>query len=146
MAKASAFIDIPVSATEVWQLIGGFNSLPDWLPYIPRSELTEGGRVRHLVNPVGGIIIERLMAFDEIARSYSYHILQAPFPVKNYFSTLRVVPQSAENSARVEWFGEFTPVGIPDEDAVELFQGIYEGGLEALQHYFIEKKQRYLGV
>lgn len=32
MATASAFIDIPATADQVWQLIGGFNSLPDWLP------------------------------------------------------------------------------------------------------------------
>jgi len=39
MATASTSIDIPVPPDEVWQLIGGFDSLPDWLPYIPKSEL-----------------------------------------------------------------------------------------------------------
>jgi ribosome-associated toxin RatA of RatAB toxin-antitoxin module len=41
MAQASATIDIPASPDEVWQLIGGFGSLPDWLPYIPKSELIQ---------------------------------------------------------------------------------------------------------
>ena len=48
MATTSASIEIPVSADSVWQLIGGFNALPDWLPYIPTSALSEGGRVRSL--------------------------------------------------------------------------------------------------
>jgi ribosome-associated toxin RatA of RatAB toxin-antitoxin module len=41
MAQANASIRIPVSPDKVWQLIGGFDSLPDWLPYIPSSELRE---------------------------------------------------------------------------------------------------------
>jgi hypothetical protein len=77
MAKAYASIDIARSAAEVWQLIGGFNALPDWLPYIPSSQLEEGGRVRRIRNLDGEEIVERLMAFDEVSRSYSYHILKA---------------------------------------------------------------------
>ncbi|MGN5636730.1 hypothetical protein [Streptomyces sp. AC154] len=30
------------SADRVWQLIGGFGSLPDWLPCIKESRLGEG--------------------------------------------------------------------------------------------------------
>lgn len=137
MAKAAAFIEIPVQADKVWQLIGGFNALPNWLPYIPQSELQEDGRVRHLANPDGSVIIERLMAFDEKERSYSYHILQAPFPVKDYYSTLRVKKNDDGNSSRVEWFGEFTPVDVSDQEASSLFQGIYEDGLKALKEHYI---------
>jgi hypothetical protein len=50
MGSAADAIDIPASPNEVWQLIGGFNSLPNWLSYIPKSELSEGGRVRHLAS------------------------------------------------------------------------------------------------
>ena len=136
MAKASAFIELPVPVNTVWQLIGGFNSLPDWLPYIPKSELYEGGRVRHLVNPDGGVIIERLMSFDEKDRSYSYHILQAPFPAKDYYSTLRVRGSSDGLGSTVEWFGEFTPVDVSDTEVSAIFQEIYEDGLAALKKHF----------
>ncbi|WP_444913190.1 SRPBCC family protein [Microbulbifer sp. PAAF003] len=136
MAKASTFTEIQASSDEVWQLIGGFNSLPDWLPYIPKSELGEGGRVRYLENPDGGIIIERLIAFDEKKRSYSYHILQAPFPVADYYSTLRVKDTDTSGVSRVEWFGEFTPVGVSEEEASSLFQEIYENGLSALRKHY----------
>jgi len=79
MAQASASIELPVSAEKVWQLIGGFNSLPDWSPNIPTSEATEGGRVRHLATSNGVTIVERLEKFANAARSYSYSIVQAPF-------------------------------------------------------------------
>ncbi|CAD6553125.1 hypothetical protein LMG28727_05479 [Paraburkholderia kirstenboschensis] len=59
MAQANASITVPVSPDIVWQLIGGFNSLPDWLPHVLSSELSEGGRVRRLANPNGDVIVER---------------------------------------------------------------------------------------
>ena len=136
MAKASASIQIPVGADRVWQLIGGFNALPDWLPYIPESTSQEGGRVRHLLNPEGGVIIERLMAFDEKARYYTYHIVQAPFPVKDYFSTLRVSDGPDGEGALVEWSGEFSPVNASEQDVSLLFQGIYDDGLKALKGHY----------
>jgi len=135
MANASASITIPASADTVWRLLGGFDSLPDWLPYIPKSEASEGGRVRTLANPAGEAIVERLMAFDEAGRSYTYAILSAPFPVTGYSSTLRVV-DVAEGTARVEWLGEFTPDGVSNEEASTLFRGIYEDGLKALAASF----------
>ncbi|WP_331743682.1 SRPBCC family protein (plasmid) [Streptomyces sp. NBC_01136] len=133
MATTTASLDIPQSPDRVWQLIGGFGSLPDWLPYIPESEVSEGGRVRRLTSQDGGVIVERLQAFDHDARSYSYAIEQAPFPVTGYLSTLRVhaVPGRPDVS-RVEWSGTFTPVGVSDTDVEELFHGIYVDGLAAL--------------
>ncbi|WP_339499578.1 SRPBCC family protein [Pseudomonas silesiensis] len=131
MATASAFIDIPASADQVWQLIGGFNSLPDWLPFIPQSELSEGGRVRSLQTSDGAVVVERLQAFDDAAKTYSYSILQAPFPATDYLATIRVEAQG--QGARVTWSGRFAPVGVSDEEVVALFTGIYQGGLEALR-------------
>ncbi|MEU6665986.1 SRPBCC family protein [Streptomyces sp. NPDC046727] len=133
MATTTATIDLPRSADAVWELIGGFGSLPDWLPYIPGSELSEGGRVRRLTTEDGGTVVERLQSFDHAARSYSYAIEQAPFPVTGYRSTLTVhdVP-AAPGTCRVEWSGTFTPAGISDRDAEDLFHGIYTDGLAAL--------------
>jgi hypothetical protein len=131
MASASAFIDIPASADKVWQLIGGFNSLPDWLPFIPNSELSEGGRVRSLQTADGAVVIERLQAFDNAAKTYSYSISQAPFPATDYLATIKV--EALGEGARVTWSGQFEPVGVSNEEVVALFTGIYQGGLEALR-------------
>ncbi|ANI55313.1 UNVERIFIED_ORG: hypothetical protein J2X80_003025 [Pseudomonas fluorescens] len=131
MATASATIDIPASADQVWQLIGGFNTLPDWLPFIPNSELSEGGRVRTLQTADGGVVVERLETFDNAGKTYSYSILQAPFPATDYLATIRVEAQG--QGAKVTWSGRFTAKGVSDEEVVALFSGIYQGGLEALR-------------
>ena len=131
MATASAFIDIPATADQVWQLIGGFDSLPDWLPFIPKSELSEGGRVRSLQTADGAVVVERLEAFDNAGKTYSYSILQAPFPATDYLATISVEAQG--QGTRVTWSGRFAPVGVSDKEVEELFAGIYQGGLEALR-------------
>ncbi|UTY58241.1 SRPBCC family protein [Massilia sp. erpn] len=135
MAQAFTSIELPASADQVWQLIGGFGALPDWLSYIPDSELSEGGRIRSLRNPAGAAIVERLVAFDEADRSYTYAILEAPFPVTGYRSTLRV-RENGPKASKVEWFGSFTPHGATEEEVNRLFQGIYEDGLGELAKRF----------
>lgn len=130
--STTATLDLPVPGDTVWRLIGGFGSLPDWLPYIPVSELREGGRVRVLTNDEGGVIVERLERFDDDARSYTYSIVDAPFPVTGYRSTLTVHDVRGTGS-RVEWSGTFTPAGVGEAEAAALFQGIYRDGLAALK-------------
>ncbi|MFF3394362.1 SRPBCC family protein [Streptomyces sp. NPDC002669] len=133
MASTSVSRVVPASPQQVWNLIGGFDSLPGWLPYIPESTALEGGRVRRLTNPDGDVIIERLVAFDEAERHYSYAILQAPFPVTGYVSTLRVhAVAGRDDVAEVQWSGRFTPDGVTDAEAEDLFAGIYRDGLAAL--------------
>ncbi|MEU7558196.1 SRPBCC family protein [Streptomyces eurythermus] len=133
MASTSVSRTVPASPEMVWSLIGGFDALPDWLPYIPESTALEGGRVRRLKNPEGEVIIERLVDFNEAERHYSYAILQAPFPVNGYVSTLRVhaIP-GQEDAAEVQWSGRFNPDGATEDEVVDLFTGIYRDGLEAL--------------
>lgn len=136
MATASSVIEVPVSADQVWQLIGGFNTLPDWLPFIVKSEASDGGRVRHLQTADGGVVVERLQSFDNVARTYSYTIEQSPFPVSAYLATLQVEALT-DASAKVTWSGVFTPAaGTTDAAVEELFAGVYSGGLEALRANF----------
>ncbi|MEU6825975.1 SRPBCC family protein [Streptomyces atriruber] len=133
MASTSVSRTVPASPQQVWDLIGGFDALPDWLPYIPESTALEGGRVRRLTNPDGEVIVERLVGFDEAGRHYSYAILDAPFPVTGYVSTLRVHPVAGRDDiAEVQWSGRFTPDGVTDDEAADLFAGIYRDGLAAL--------------
>jgi len=138
MAQTTTSIKISASPEKVWQLIGGFDSLPDWLPFIPKSEASEGGRVRRLTNPNGDTIIERLEIFNDEERFYTYSIMKAPFPVTDYLSTIHVETDTDENSSVVEWSGTFTPVGVSDQEAIDLFQGIYKDGLEALHQVFLD--------
>lgn len=137
MSHVSVSIEIPASPDHVWQLMGGFDSLPDWLPFIPKSVITEAGRVRRLTTEDGGTVVERLQSFNNQAKSYSYSILQAPFPVVDYLATLTVHSTADDDISRVEWSARFTPVNVSDAEAEALFKGIFEGGLQALKNNFV---------
>lgn len=96
--------------------------LPDWLSFMPTSELTEGGRVRRLANRDGETLVERLVAFDDAARSYSF--LEAPFPVTDHLATLRVHQTDGGKGLRVEWFARFKPNGVSAQEESQLIQVI----------------------
>lgn len=135
MPKASATLDLAVSASDVWKLIGGFQALPDWLPMIAESIPGEGGHLRHLRTVDGAVVIERLQSYDAEARTYSYSIVESPFPASDYLATLKV-DATGEHSCRVTWGGVFKPVGVSDAEAEALFRGVYEGGLAALKEHY----------
>jgi hypothetical protein len=135
MASASATIRVAVPASDVWQLVGGFLALPDWLPLIARCEAAEGGRLRELTTADGAVIIEKLQTFDDANRNYSYSILEGPFPVTNYLATIQVTAIS-DQETEVTWSGSFTPDGVTDAEAESLFDGVYRGGLDALKANF----------
>ncbi|GAA1003091.1 MxaD family protein [Acrocarpospora pleiomorpha] len=134
MASTTASADLAASPDRVWGLIGGFDSLPDWLPSIKGSELLEGGRVRRVTTKDGGVIVERLEHFDERARTYSYSAPEPPLPVQDYRATIAVHEVPGEpGRTRVEWSGGFTPVGVTEEEAIAVVHRVLSGGLDALR-------------
>jgi hypothetical protein len=98
--------------------------------------------LRHLANRKGETIVERLEAFDNRARSYTYSILKASSPVTDYLSTLRVLETDGGKGSRVEWSARFTPKGVSDEEASRIYQEIFEDGLKALAATFASKKKK----
>ncbi len=77
MAKVSMTTKVDVPASQLWDLIGGFNALPAWHPAIEKSEVEEddSGSIRTLTLAGGGKIVERLESQDDRGHSYSYAIL-----------------------------------------------------------------------
>ncbi len=135
MTSLASKIHLPVPASQVWQVIGGFNALPDWHPGIEKSELEDGGTVRRLTVPGAGTIVERLENLDDNARSYSYSIVEGPLPVSSYVATIRVVEDDDGKGCTVEWTSDFEPTG-PEADALGAFRGVYEAGLKNLEAMF----------
>ena len=132
MSSAKATVELNVPPDEVWQLIGGFGSLPDWIPGLTQSKLANGGRVRYLHDPNGHTFVEKLEHYDSAARSYSYSIVESPISVSEYLSTIVVTPTNDGKGSHVEWSGSFVPLGISEKESREIFRGLYSAGLKAL--------------
>ncbi|MCH7544249.1 MAG: SRPBCC family protein [Proteobacteria bacterium] len=139
MAQVSLSQELQASAEEVWELIGGFNSLPTWHPAVEKSKIEgEGeGQVRTLDLTGGATIRERLDRTDEDARSYTYSILSGPLPVADYVATLSV-REAGDGACVVEWSSEFNPDGLPEAAAVEIIESVYQAGFVGLTEKFGE--------
>lgn len=132
-------VDLDADPDTVWQLIGGFGSLLDWTSDFVSCELGEGGRTRHLTTTAGAEIVERLLAFDDAARSYSYGVVQSPFPVTSPSATLQVLPQAGGPGTHVTWTGQLIARGISDAEATAMLKKIYDDGLAALVAHLTTK-------
>jgi hypothetical protein len=135
MSKISISAELPASAKSVWKLIGGFNALPAWHPAIASSELSDDGARRTLHLVTGGSIVEQLDDMDD-GHTYSYSVIETPFPVRNYKGSIAVKPSTNGAGCRVEWSGDFQPADIPDNEAIRIIQGIYQLGLDNLSRIF----------
>lgn len=132
-------ISVDAPAASVWKYIGNFNALDVWHPAVAKSELTRGsgvknGDIRVLTLGDGAQIIEKLVSFDNDRRSYAYTIEKGPLPVKNYRSRLEV--SEKDGKTLVTWSSTFDAAGAPNDKAVEIIGGVYDGGLARIVNNF----------
>ena len=112
-------------------------------PAIADSALDSGtaaevGAVRRLtLGGDGGVVVERLLALDDVDRSYTYEILESPFAVRRYVATVRVAPITDSGQTFAEWWAEYDAEGADESGLDEFFSGaVYGDGLAALRERF----------
>jgi hypothetical protein len=128
-------VEVNAPARKVWDAIKDFNGLHKWHPAFSAAVIVEGqnntpGAKRKLTLKDGPSFVEELMAFDDKGMTLRYVILgDAPLPVAEYDSTLRVVALGPNVSA-VIWRGSFFAKGAKDDDAIKALRGAYRAGLD----------------
>ncbi len=136
MTDVAVIQKLKAPADEVWDLVGGFNSLPEFDPTSAWSELEAGGKDRRVGVTGGGVIVERLLLFDEKARCYSYTItelIDLVFPFDNYLSTIRVLDDEPGKTCILHWSGSGDPIeGFTGKDIEEELRKLYQGIADTL--------------
>jgi hypothetical protein len=140
MVKVTLTQKLSVSADDVWEAVGGFNQVGEWHELVEKSELEDGSSVRRLTNAGGeGQLVERLLYFDDEARTYSYTIVDAVDfepPVVNYLSVFKII-DDGEGRCTVSWTGSGDPApGKTEDDCIEGWNLIYGTGLRNLAEKF----------
>ena len=143
MPDVTASTVVPADAEAVWRVVRDFDGLPTWHPGISASELEDGARtdqvgaVRHLTLADGGGVREQLVALDDRARRLTYSILDSPFPVRDYRSTIRVLPVTASGESVVTWSVLFD-CDLDEADRLSTLFGrdVFGTGLSGLVSYF----------
>lgn len=138
---ASTVVNAPVD--EVWALLRDFNGLTEWHPAVVKSTIEDGksaaevGCIRDLGLPDGGQIRERLLAFSDRERFYSYNFETTPFDVQNYCGTLKVSPVTDGNRTFIEWWTTFDCEPDKLDEWVRMFaHDIFKPGLDSLKKKF----------
>lgn len=130
---------VPGGVDQVWRRVRDFNGLPAWHPGIASSEIepgpaaTEIGAIRKLTLADGAVVREQLLALDDLGHSYTYNILEGPFPIRRYISTIRLAPVTATGDTFVEWWTEYDADASDEANLDKTFsQGVFAAGIAGL--------------
>lgn len=116
-------VRIPFNIDSVWRWAGGFNLLPTISTGCVTSILEDGGRVRVLTNKDGSILWERLLSYNEDAKTLSYRIedskaFTGPYGV-GYVGSVSLV-SDGDSATLFRYSGNFEPKRGVTEDQVRL--------------------------
>ena len=128
--KTSQNLNFP--ADQVWKLIAGFNTLSDYHASVVDSKLLQGGAVRHVTlsdEAGGGIVVERLVYFNEETKTFSYKIIDlidCPLALRNYQARVHLTT-TGPSTCLLEWESSFDVEGASVEETKQLARDIYQG-------------------
>ena len=81
--------------------------------------------------------IDESVVLDDTDRRYTYDIVEGPFPIRSYRSTIRVAPVTATGHAFVEWWAHYDAEAADEPKLDRTFaDGVYATGLTGLREHF----------
>ena len=130
-------------AAQVWATLRDFNGHSGWHPAVAESAIEDSGpadqvgAVRDFRLHGGARIREQLLTLSDRRMSFSYCILEAPEPLRNYVATLRLRPVTDTGACLVEWRSSFEPPDSARERLAHFVRDdIVDAGLAALRRQF----------
>jgi hypothetical protein len=142
MLELTMSVELGSPAETVWSVVGNFNGLPDWHPWVKASALDPlpGGVGRRVVidGGAGGRreLHERLISHNYLQREYAYTIIGGPTPRRDYIGRFRVAPKGPQRCV-VEFHAQYQPAsGVSDAEATERLQTFYGVAFDKLKTMF----------
>jgi hypothetical protein len=136
MAKVHVHDSFNAPADAVWSYFRDFGGVMKFAGPMVKSCTMEGegiGAVRTIALAQGNPLRERLVQFDDEARSFSYAIIGAcDLPIQDYVGSVKIKAAGASRST-IDWIGTFDPKGAPEAAAKQIVEGIYKGGIAAIK-------------
>jgi hypothetical protein len=123
MAEGRSEAKIAASPDTVWDLVGQFGGLDEWMPGIESCELD--GDVRKL-RTMGMEIHEQLKEHDDEARRISYSIVQSPVPLDHHLATISV--DADGDGSLLTWVYEVRP-----DELASAFGPVYEQSVQEVK-------------
>jgi hypothetical protein len=111
--------DIDLPAETVWEEVRHFDRVLEWVPRGAESTITVTGAgigaVRDIHLATQGYVQHRLVAFDDVQRSFSYELTAGkPIGMQEYTVVATVTPIDAQHCT-IRWAGRMTADASLDE-------------------------------
>jgi polyketide cyclase/dehydrase/lipid transport protein/ABC transporter substrate binding protein len=142
MLELAMSVELGSPAETVWSVVGNFNGLPDWHPWVKSSVLDPlSGGVGRRVLIEGGTggrreLHERLVSHDYHRREYAYAIIGGPTPRRDYIGRFRVLPKGPQICV-VEFQAQYHAApGVSDAEATERLRTFYGVAFDNLKSMF----------
>ena len=143
MLSVDESVTINASPETVWNVVKDWDGLHKWHPAFSNDEITKGangkkGSTRKLTLRDGGAQFnEELTGYNDRKMSYDYKIIgDAPLPLTNYRSSIKVRKGKTAGTTVITWKGKFKrkvadnpPAGQDDKAVRDLIVGVYQAGL-----------------
>ena len=130
-ARHEQLVDAP--AHKVWSVVGDFGALHTWHPMVPGCVLQDDG-VTRIIDAGGMRVVEVLDPDGSGPWHHEYTVTHNPLPVTDYRGRIEVIDEG--DQCRLVYSGEFTPVGVSDEDAAAMLTGFFGAGFAAVAQEF----------
>ncbi len=129
MGQAESVVSIAQPTGIVWEHVGDFGGLHEWMPGV--DSCTVEGDVRTLA-VLGMQVSEKLIKKDDAAKVLEYSIIDSPLNAESHLG--RVSVHEDGDGSRVTWFVDVAPDSLTD-----LLSGTYQQALDALKAHLEEK-------
>lgn len=141
--KVEESVTVKGSPEAVWNVVKDWDGLHKWHPAFSNDQITKGangekGATRRLTLKDGGAQFdEALTSYSDKKMTYGYKIIgDAPLPLTNYSSSIKVKRGKQPGTAVITWKGKFKrkaagnpPAGQDDKAVRGLIAGVYQAGL-----------------
>jgi hypothetical protein len=106
MQRAYVREELDASIEAAWDCLRDFADISAWAQgRVVTTEGTGVGMIRH-VDTANGRAVERCEAHDDQAYTFSYRLLESPWPFRNYVATVRLT-SAGPHRCVIEWSSTF---------------------------------------
>ena len=113
--------ELPADANIVWQHLRDFGDIKSWATgKIVKKEGSGVGMIRHITFDLDKVV-ERCEAHDESNMTFTYRLLESPWPMSDYVATV-ILTSSGPGKTLIEWSSNYQA----DQDKAEAVRNLIE--------------------
>ena len=127
-----ASVSVPAAPEKAFAAVDYFGDA-SWVPGTASCQVegTGVGALRNITTVDGVKLKERLESFDASARRYTYRLIEAPMPLKDYVSTVEVAPDGS--GSRITWKASFEAPAEGGEGIRGALDGLFRAAMDGLR-------------